>query len=85
MTEAFLEDEGIQVEELKSDKTDECRQKRFEVLAEMRKSFAGVTPEEIEREVALAIAEVRREKRSLESGQLRRYGTEEHRGDEVEK
>ena len=58
---------------------------RFKVLAEMREPFEGVSLEEIERDVAQAIAEVRREERLLADGQVRRYGTEEHRGDEVEK
>ena len=58
---------------------------RLKVLAEMREPFEGVSSEEIEREVAQAIAEVRREERLLAEGQFRRYGTEEHRGDEVEK
>ena len=76
---------GIRVEDLKSDKCDDSQQERFKVLAEMRKSFAGVTPEKIEREVAQAIAEVRWEERLLADGQVRRFGMEEHRGDEVEK
>ena len=50
----------------------------------MREPFAGVSLEEIEREVAKAIADVRMEKGPLAGGQLRRHGAEEHRGDEVE-
>ncbi len=60
------------------------RQGRFRVLAQMREPFAGVSLEEIERELAKAIADVRMEKAPLSGGQLRRHGAEEHRGDEVE-
>ena len=63
---------------------EEDRQGRFRVLAQMREPFAGVSLEEIEREVAKAIADVRMEKGPLAGGQLRRHGAEEHRGDEVE-
>ena len=60
------------------------RQARFRVLAQMREPFVGVSLEEIEREMAKAIADVRMEKGPLAGGQLRRHGAEEHRGDEVE-
>jgi len=62
---------------------DENRRVRFKVLAEMREQFEGVPSEEIEREVAQAIAEVRLEKRLLSGGQVRRLATEEHSGEEV--
>ena len=55
------------MEDLKSDNIDESRQERFKILAEMREPFADVPCEEIEREVARAIAEVRREKRDESS------------------
>ena len=60
------------------------RQARLRVLAQMREPFKSVPTEEIEREVAKAIADVRMEKGPLTGGQLRRHGAEEHRGDEVE-
>ncbi|MDE2817631.1 MAG: type II toxin-antitoxin system prevent-host-death family antitoxin [Chloroflexota bacterium] len=40
------------------------RQERFRILAQMREPFTGVPSEEIEREVARAIEEVRRENRA---------------------
>ena len=46
---------------------EEERQGRFRVLAQMREPFADVPCEEIEREVARAIAEVRREMRGKAS------------------
>lgn len=42
------------------------RMERFKVLDEMRDAFKDVPPEEIEREVAKAIAEVRAENRERE-------------------
>ena len=42
------------------------RAERFRVLDEMRAAFSGVPEEEIEREVAKAIAEVRAENRQRE-------------------
>ena len=42
------------------------RDERFKVLDEMREAFKDVPPEEIEREVAKAIAEVRAENRERE-------------------
>ncbi len=45
------------------EKVEAERQARFNILAQMREPFEGVPREEIEREVASAIAEVRREKR----------------------
>lgn len=41
------------------------REKRFAVLDEIREAFKGVPAEEIEREVAKALAEVRAERASL--------------------
>lgn len=67
-----------------SDNSENERRARLNVLAEMREPFEDVSSEEIEREVAQAIAEVRREKRSLAGGQLQRLGTEEQRGDEAD-
>lgn len=40
---------------------DQVREERFAVLDRMREAFAGVSPEEIERETAKAVAEVRAE------------------------
>lgn len=46
-----------------SDRIEAERQARLELLAQMREPFTDVPSEEIEREVARAIAEVRRDKR----------------------
>jgi prevent-host-death family protein len=43
---------------------EEQRREDFAVLDRMRESFKDVPPEEIEREVARAVAEVRKEKRA---------------------
>ena len=45
------------------------REERFRVLDRMREAFKDVPPEEIEREVAQAIAEVRAERRQYTSAQ----------------
>ena len=76
----MTEGEGLE----HADCVEQERRARLKVLAEMREPFEGVSLEEIEREVAQAIAEVRREKRSLASGQSRRCRAEESSGAEVE-
>src|SRR4051794_8745061 len=43
------------------------RAERFKVLDEMREAFKDVSPEEIEREVAKALAEVREENRQQQT------------------
>lgn len=54
----------ISVEDLERlNKLDAQRQDAFFILGEMREAFKDVPPEEIEREVAKALAEVRKEAR----------------------
>ncbi len=46
------------------DRLDEEREDRFRIIDEMREAFKDVSPEELEREAAKALAEVREEMRA---------------------
>lgn len=68
-TRALVENAGIPVaalvspEDLKQlTRIDEQRTERRRIIRAMREPFRGVSPEEIERETARAVAEVREEK-----------------------
>lgn len=58
------------------DREREERERRFAVIDRMREAFRGVPLEEIERETARAVAEVRAEMAAEREGGSRRWGLE---------